>query len=115
MKAEAELASLYRERAIARAWAARRDPKKKSRRFRRLEARRRPGARAAHCPRPDMSLLAHSVVALCFPQLLDIFRRQLRSIDLQRELVELAGETEWHLVVIGHRRASVGADVKVLV
>src|SRR5215472_5003589 len=37
MKAEAELASLYRERAIARAWAARRDPKKKSRRFRRLE------------------------------------------------------------------------------
>ena len=28
MKAEAELASLYRERAIARAWAARRDPKK---------------------------------------------------------------------------------------
>ena len=26
MKAEAELASLYRERAIARAWAARRDP-----------------------------------------------------------------------------------------
>ena len=37
MKAEAELASLYRERAIARAWAARRDPKKKSRRSRRLE------------------------------------------------------------------------------
>jgi hypothetical protein len=29
MKAKAELASLYRERAIARAWAARRDPKKK--------------------------------------------------------------------------------------
>jgi len=29
MKAEAELASLYRERAIARAWAARRDSKKK--------------------------------------------------------------------------------------
>ena len=26
MKAQAELASLYRERAIARAWAARRDP-----------------------------------------------------------------------------------------
>ena len=37
MKAEAELASLYRERAIARAWAARRDSKKKSRRSRRLE------------------------------------------------------------------------------
>jgi hypothetical protein len=37
MKAESELASLYRERAIARAWAARRDLKKKSRRFRRLE------------------------------------------------------------------------------
>ena len=31
MKAEAELASLYRERAIARAWAARRDPKKSRR------------------------------------------------------------------------------------
>jgi hypothetical protein len=30
MKAEAELASLYRERAIARAWAARRDPKKRA-------------------------------------------------------------------------------------
>jgi len=45
MKAEAELASLYRERAIARAWAARRDPnaanrtgdEKKSRHSRRLE------------------------------------------------------------------------------
>ena len=37
MKAEAELASLSRERAIARAWAARRDSKKKSRRSRRLE------------------------------------------------------------------------------
>ena len=37
MKAEAELASLYRERAIARAGAARRDSKKKSRRSRRLE------------------------------------------------------------------------------
>src|SRR5262245_8129630 len=30
MKAEAELASLYRERSIARAWAARRDPKKRA-------------------------------------------------------------------------------------
>jgi len=30
MKAEAELASLYRERAIARAWAAGRDPKKRA-------------------------------------------------------------------------------------
>src|SRR5262249_48913592 len=29
MKAEAELASLYRERALARAWGARRDPEKK--------------------------------------------------------------------------------------
>jgi len=37
MKAEAVLASLYRERAIARAWAAGRDPEKKSRRSRRLE------------------------------------------------------------------------------
>ena len=36
----AQLASLYHERAIARAWAARRDPKK-NRRFRRLEVRNR--------------------------------------------------------------------------
>src|SRR5262245_50472356 len=43
MKAEAELASLYRERAIARAWAARRDPKKKSRRFRRLLSKSKDG------------------------------------------------------------------------
>jgi len=43
MKAEAELASLYRERAIARAWAARRDPKKKNRRFRRLLSKSKDG------------------------------------------------------------------------
>jgi hypothetical protein len=34
-------------------------------------------------------------------------RRQLRPIDLQRELVELAGEAERHLVIIGYRRAGV--------
>ena len=39
----------------------------------------------------------------------------LRPIDLQCELVEFAGEAESHLVVVGHRRADVGADVKVLV
>src|SRR5215471_14050581 len=61
------------------------------------------------------TLLGRAVVARGLLELLDVRRWQLRSIDLQRELVELAGEAERHLVVIGHRRASVGADVKVLV
>src|SRR5215471_12930075 len=61
------------------------------------------------------TLLGRAVVARGLLELLDVRRCQLRSIDLQRELVELAGETERHLVIIGHRRAGVGADVEVLV
>src|SRR5262245_51538186 len=60
-------------------------------------------------------LLGRAVVTCGLPQPLFVLGRQLRPIDLQRELVELAGETERHLVIIGHRRAGVGADVEVLV
>ena len=45
-----------------------------------------------------------------------VFGRQLRPVDLERQLVELAGERERHLVVlVVHRRAGVGADVEGLV
>src|SRR5262245_66121321 len=50
------------------------------------------------------------------PQLLDVPRRQPGPIDLERQLVELAGKPERHLVVcVVHRRAGIGADVKILV
>jgi tripartite-type tricarboxylate transporter receptor subunit TctC len=39
----------------------------------------------------------------------------LWPINLQRQLVERAGKLEWDLVIIGHRRSSIGADVKVLI
>jgi hypothetical protein len=45
----------------------------------------------------------------------DIRRRQLRPIDLERELVERAGKFEWDLVILGHWGAGIGADVEVLV
>src|SRR5262252_2765090 len=63
----------------------------------------------------EVLLLGGAVVARGLLELLDVRRRQLRPIDLQRELVELAGELERHLVLVGHRRPGVGADVEVLV
>src|SRR5262249_39487820 len=60
-------------------------------------------------------LLACAVVARGLPKLLDVRRRQLGPIDLQRQLFEFTGELEWNLVLLGDRRAGVGADVEVLV
>src|SRR5262249_3697451 len=57
------------------------------------------------------SLFARLVVPLRLRQLLHIVRRELRPVDRQRQLVERAGEREWHLVIVGHRRAGVGANV----
>src|SRR5262249_47249301 len=52
----------------------------------------------------------------CRLELLDVLRRQLRPIDCERELVELTGELEGHLVVpVIDGRAGIGADVEVLV
>ena len=49
-------------------------------------------------------------------ELLDVFRRELRPVDGQGQLVELAGELERHLIVlVVHRRAGIGAHVEVLV
>src|SRR5215831_17726677 len=44
-----------------------------------------------------------------------VFRRKLRTVDGQRQLVQLAGEAEGYLVIIRDRRAGVGANVEVLV
>src|SRR5262245_50220979 len=56
----------------------------------------------------SVNLLGRPVVARGCLQLLDVRRRQLRPIDCERQLVELAGEAERHLVVlIVHRRPSV--------
>src|SRR5207248_1704428 len=63
-----------------------------------------------------MGLLAHPVVPLGFAQPLFVCRRELRPVDLDRQLVELAGEPERHLVVVVvGRRAGVGADVEAFV
>ena len=49
-------------------------------------------------------------------QLLDVLRRELRAVDLDRQLVQLAGERERGLVVrVVHARQRVGADVEALV
>jgi acetyl esterase/lipase len=45
-----------------------------------------------------------------------VFRRELRAIDRDRQLVDLAGEAERHLIVsVVHRRSGIGADVEGLV
>ena len=63
-----------------------------------------------------MLLLAHPVVPRRHLELLNVLRSELRSVDGQRDLLDLAGEPERHLVVlVVHRRAGVGADVEVLV
>src|SRR5262249_31726581 len=63
----------------------------------------------------EVLLLGGAVVARGLLELLDVRWRQLRPIDRQRELVELAGEAERYLVIVGHWRAGVGANVEVLV
>src|SRR5262245_10113859 len=58
------------------------------------------------------SLLARLVAVHHLDELLLVRRRQLRPVDLQRQLVELAGELERGLIVlVVHGRAGVGADV----
>src|SRR5262245_50379784 len=61
------------------------------------------------------SCYSAAVVARGCLQLLDIRRRQLRPVDFERKLVELAGEAEGDLVIVRNRRAGVRADVEVLV
>src|SRR5215475_6229872 len=66
---------------------------------------------------PRSFLLARVVVPLPFlDETLLVLGRELRPIDRQRQLVELAGERERHLVLlVVHRRAGVGTDVEGLV
>jgi hypothetical protein len=45
-------------------------------------------------------LFAHMVVPLCFSQSLFVLGRELWPVDRQRQLVEIAGEAERHLVVV---------------
>src|ERR1035438_7801261 len=64
----------------------------------------------------ELLLLAGVVVALGLLQHFYVSWRQLRTVNRQRQLVELAGEGERNLIVlVVHRSASVGADIKVLV
>src|ERR1019366_7243671 len=61
-------------------------------------------------------LFAGVIVAFSLLQLLNVRRRQLRPVNRKRQFVELAGEGERNLIVlVVHRSASVGADIKVLV
>src|SRR5215469_14281161 len=62
-----------------------------------------------------LTLLACAVVARGLPQLLDIRCRKFRSVNFQRQLIELAGELEWDLVIVRHWRTGVRADIEVLV
>ena len=53
------------------------------------------------------------VVAGRLGEALDILRRQLGPVELERQLVELAGKFEWALVIlVVHGRTGVGADVE---
>src|SRR6266851_7566153 len=62
-------------------------------------------------PRLHLVLLPHLLL-----QFLDVLLRQFRPVELEGQLVQLAGELERHLIVlVVHRRAGVGADVEVLV
>src|ERR1017187_1757627 len=61
-------------------------------------------------------LFAGVIVAFSLLQLLNVRRRQLRPVNRKRQFVELPGEGERNLIVLVlHRSASVGANVKVLV
>jgi hypothetical protein len=61
------------------------------------------------------ALLRRAIVTRGFLELLNVRWRQLRAIDLQRQLVERAGELERHLVIVGHRCAGIGPDVEVFI
>ena len=62
-----------------------------------------------------LSSLAGRIVVHRLLELLDVLGRELRAVDGQRQLVELAGEAEGGLVVlVGHRRAGIGAHVEAL-
>lgn len=58
----------------------------------------------------SLPLFAHSIVPLCFHQLLLVFRRKLRPVDCQRDLVDLPGEFEWDLIG-DHTVATTGPHV----
>src|SRR5215471_11175417 len=61
-------------------------------------------------------LLARRLLLLLLHEPLLVRRGELRAVDGQRDLVDLAGERERHLVVlVVDRRAGVRADVQVLV
>src|SRR5262245_4474310 len=65
-----------------------------------------------------MVVLLSSACRRCLPlpEAFDILWRQLRSVDRQRELLQLAGELERDLVIlVVHRCAGVGTDVEVLI
>src|SRR6185437_2482066 len=65
-------------------------------------------------PSTPETLLAHSIAPPYRLQLPDVLCRELRPVDLERQLVELAGEPERYLVVLViHGRAGVGAYVEV--
>src|SRR5262249_28583260 len=65
---------------------------------------------------PPASLFTRLVVPLRLHELLHIVRRELRPVDGECQLVELAGEAERNLVVlVVHWRFGVGTDVEVLV
>ena len=69
-----------------------------------------------HSASEAMLLFAHLVVPLRLHQLLLVFRRELRPVDGQCDLVDLAGEGERRLVVlVVNSRQRVRADVEALV
>lgn len=59
-------------------------------------------------------LLAHLVVPLALVREHDLFAgTQLRMLEIDRQLVELASEPKWHLIVLlVHRRASIHTHVE---
>src|SRR5260370_11586753 len=65
----------------------------------------------------NRNLLSHTVVSLSlFLQQFDVGSGQHWRLDLEGQLVELAGEAERHLIiVVVDRRAGVGTDIEVLV
>ena len=72
---------------------------------------RRHGLRASRRQSIGFRLLPHGRL-----QLLDVLGRQLRPVDLDRQLVELGGQRERRLVVgVVHAGQRVGADVEALV
>jgi hypothetical protein len=67
------------------------------------------GSPSQRCPDLFMLLLAYRVIPLGLFELLDVFRCQLRPVDGQRHLVQLAGEFEWYLVPLSFMSAPVSS------